>query len=78
MTNNSSNRSTLPTPDPRADADAPASERGAGDLVAGRQALIDQALRCRAQLLGKLNQGARTHLRELAQAIGEPDALGLD
>ena len=49
-----------------------------GEVVAGRQALIEQAMRCRAQLLGKLNQGARQQLRELAQAIGEPDALGLD
>ncbi len=66
MTNNTHNLSAPPVPATR------------GEVVAGRQALIEQAMRCRAQLLGKLNQGARQQLRELAEAIGEPDALGLD
>ncbi len=78
MTNNTGNHSTPPTAKARAEATGRTTERASADLVPGRQALIDQALRCRAQFLGKLNHGARTHLRELAQAIGEPDALGLD
>ena len=62
-----------------ADASGAANPRPrAGEVVTGRQALIDQALQSRAQLLGKLNLGARKRLRELAQAIGEPDALGLE
>ena len=62
----------------RAAAGGGPAVRALGDVVNGRQALIDQAMRARAQLLGKLNRGARQHLRELSQAIGEPDALGLD
>ena len=75
MTNNTHGKSIIPAPYTRADAGAsPATPV----RVPRRQALIDQALRGRAKLLGKLNRGARQHLRELSEAIGEPDPLGLD
>ena len=78
MTDNTHGRSTIPAHYTRADAGASPAARIRDAVVPGRQALIDQALRGRAKLLGKLNRGARQHLRELSEAIGESDPLGLD
>ena len=78
MTDNSHSQPDVPAPYTRAHAGGGAPARATGDGRGGREALIAQALRTRSQLLKKLNRGARQHLRELAQAIGEPDAIALD
>jgi hypothetical protein len=70
MTNNAQLQSAMPIPAAYSRADASGSNACA-TVVTGRQALIDQAMRARSQILGKLNQGARQHLLELAQAIAE-------
>ena len=75
MTQQTYSQADVPVPYTRDQAGGRIPARTIDD---GREALIAQAMRTRSQLLQKLNRGARQHLRELAQALGEPDAIPLD